>query len=77
MQINVMSKDQTIYIFISDGGASVIVGDGGLDSPKPRGGGGGTVSHKMFQFLAGSPKRYFIHFDTFHDNLIAAVYFIS
>jgi hypothetical protein len=25
MQINVMSKEQTIYIFISDGGASVIV----------------------------------------------------
>jgi hypothetical protein len=69
MQINVMSKDQTIYIFISDWGAFVIVGDRGLDSPKPRGGGGGgggTVSHKMFQFLAGSPKRYFIHFDTFY-----------
>jgi hypothetical protein len=51
------------------------VGDRGIESPIP--GVGGTVSHKMFQF-SGSPKRYFIHFDTFYDNLTAAdlVYFI-
>ena len=30
MLINVTSADQTIYIFISDGRASVIVGDSGV-----------------------------------------------
>jgi hypothetical protein len=34
MLINVTSTEQTIYIFISDGEASVIVGDRGIGSPK-------------------------------------------
>jgi hypothetical protein len=34
MLLNVTSADQTIYIFISDGGASAIVGDRGIVSPK-------------------------------------------
>ena len=34
MLINVTFTEQTIYIFISDGGASVIVGDRGVGSPK-------------------------------------------
>ena len=34
MLINGTSTDQTIYIFISDGGASVIVGDRGVATPK-------------------------------------------
>jgi hypothetical protein len=40
MLINVTSADQTIYIFISDGGASATVGDGGVASPKCVWGGG-------------------------------------
>ena len=40
MLINVTSTDQTIYIFISDGEASVIVGDRGVASPKRVGGRG-------------------------------------
>jgi hypothetical protein len=41
MLINGTSADQTIYIFISDGGASVIVGDRGVATPKSVWGGGG------------------------------------
>ena len=40
MLINVTSTEQTISIFISDVGASVIVGDRGIDSPKRVGGRG-------------------------------------
>jgi hypothetical protein len=58
MLINGTSADQTIYIFISDGGASVIVGDRGLATHKSVGGGGGAkremVSRKSF--------RIFMHF---------------
>jgi hypothetical protein len=41
MQINVTSTDQTFDISISDGGASVILGDKGIGSRKRLGGGGG------------------------------------
>jgi hypothetical protein len=34
MLINVMSTEETIDIFISDGRASAIVGDRGIGSPK-------------------------------------------
>ena len=40
MLINVTSTEQIIYIFISDVGAFVIVGDRGIDSPKRVGGTG-------------------------------------
>ena len=40
MLINVTSTEQTVYIFISDGGASVIVGDRGVDTHKRVGGRG-------------------------------------
>ena len=38
MLINGTSTEQTVYIFISDVGASVIVGDRGIASPKRVGG---------------------------------------
>jgi hypothetical protein len=47
MLINVTSTEQTIYIFISDGGASAIVGDRGIASPK-RVGREGTLSPGIF-----------------------------
>jgi hypothetical protein len=60
MLINVASTEQTIYIFISDVGASVIVVDRGMATPK-RVGGRDMVSRKILQLL-GSPKRYFMYF---------------
>ena len=73
MLINGTSADQTMYIFISDGGASVIVGDRGVPTPKSVGGGakGEMVSRKRF--------RIFMHFRHVYDNLKATdlVYFIS
>ena len=60
MLLNVTSTEQTVYIFISDGGASVIVGDRGVDTPNVWEG-GDMVSRRMFQLL-GSPKLYFMHF---------------
>jgi hypothetical protein len=47
MLINVTSTEQTIYMFISDVGASVIVGDRGIASPK-RVGREGTWSPGIF-----------------------------
>ena len=47
MLINVASTEQTIYIFISDGGASVIVGDRGVASPKLLGGRGHGVQENV------------------------------
>ena len=41
MLVNGTSADQTIYIFISDVGASVIVGDRGIASQMCWGGGNG------------------------------------
>ena len=40
MLLNVTSTEQTVYIFISDGGASVIVRDRCVDTPKRVGGRG-------------------------------------
>jgi hypothetical protein len=72
MLINVTSTEQTVYIFISDGGASVIVGDRCIGSPKGGGGGGGGWS-------TGKVLGFSCIFDTFRDNLKATdlVYFIS
>ena len=71
MLINVTSTEQTIYMFISDGGASVIVGDRGIACPKRVGGGvggGDMVSGNILQLL-GFPKRYFMYFrHVFHRS---------
>ena len=71
MLINVTSTEQTVYIFISDGGASVIVGDRCIGSPK----GGWRVG----RWSTGKVLGYSCIFDTFCDNLKATdlVYFIS
>ena len=47
MLINVTSTEQTIYIFISDGEASVIVGDRGIGSPKGGGGRGDGLQEEF------------------------------
>ena len=71
MLINVTSTEQTIYIFISDGEASVIVGDRGIGSPK----GGGRKG----RWSPGRVLGFSCILDTFYDNLKARdlVYFIS
>jgi hypothetical protein len=53
MLINVTSVDQTIYIFISDSGASVSVEDRGVATPKCVWGGGRED---------GLPEEIFMHF---------------
>ena len=71
MLINVTSTEQTIYIFISDGEASVIVGDRGIGSLKGGGREGRSSPGKVLGFSC--------ILDTFYDNLKATelVYFIS
>ena len=71
MLINVTSTEQTIYIFISDWEASVIVGDRGIGSPK----GGGREG----RWSPGRVLGFSCILDTFYDNLKATelVYFIS
>ena len=67
MLINVTSTEQTIYMCISDGGASVIVGDRGVASPNAWEG-GDMVSGNILQLL-GFPKRYFMYFrHVFHRS---------
>jgi hypothetical protein len=79
MLINVTSTDQTFDISISDGGASVILGDKGIGSRKRLGGRDVISRRKILQILR-SPIRYFMRFRPFYDNLHEAtdlVYFIS
>jgi hypothetical protein len=47
MLINVTSTEQTIYIFISDGGVSVIVGKGAWPPPKVGAGRGVGLPEKF------------------------------
>ena len=67
----ITSTEQTIYIFISDGEASVIVGDRGIGSPK----GGGREG----RLSPGRVLGFSCILDTFYDNLEATelVYLIS
>ena len=71
MLINGTSADQTIYIFISDGGASVIVWDRGVATAK-----GGS---REGRWSPGKILGFSCILDTFYDNLKATdlVYFIS
>jgi hypothetical protein len=73
MLINGTSADQTIYIFISDGGASVIVGDRGVPTPKCVGGG------RKGRWSPGRVLGFSCILNTFYDNVNATdlVYFIS
>ena len=75
MLINGTSADQTLYIFISDGGASVIVGDRGVATPKSAWEGGGRKG----RWSPGRVLGFSCILDTFYDNLKATdlVYFIS
>ena len=59
MLINGTSADQTLYIFISDGGASVIVGDRGVATPKSAWEGGGGAKGEM---VSRKSFRIFMHF---------------
>jgi hypothetical protein len=69
MLINVTSTEQTIDMFISDGGASVIVGDRAW--PPQRDGTGRWSPGRVLGFSC--------ILDTFYDNLKSTdlVYFIS
>jgi hypothetical protein len=62
-----------MYIFISDGGASVIVGDKGVATPKSVWGG------RKGRWSPGRVLGFSCILDTFYDNLKATdlVYFIS
>ena len=71
MLINVTSTEQTIYIFISDGGSFCNRGVQGRGHLQRWGAGGEMVSRKVLGFSC--------ILDTFYDNLKARdlVYFIS
>jgi hypothetical protein len=72
MLINVTSTDQTIYIFISDGGASVIVGDRAMQATSKGGG-------RVWSWSPGNVLGFSCILDTFYDSLKVTdlVYFIS